>query len=55
MSKNGREFYGLEQQLDKVRYIKRSKSINTIKEIKTDVGKITIFNPYNELYWERIN
>ena len=55
MSKNGRAFYGLEQQLDRVRYVKRSKSINTIKNIKTDIGRITVFNPYNELYWERIN
>ena len=55
MSKNGRAFYGLEQQQDWVRYVKRSKSINTIKDIKTDKGKITVFNPYNELYWQRIN
>ena len=55
MSKNGRGFYGLEQQQDRVRYVKRSRSVNTIKNIKTDAGKITVFNPYNELYWERIN
>ena len=55
MSKNGRAFYGLEQQLDKVRYVKRSKSIKTIKDIKTDVGRITVFNPYNGLYWHRIS
>ena len=55
ISKNGRAFYGLEKQQDRVRYVKRSKSINTIKNISTDVGKITVFNPYNELCWERIN
>ena len=55
MSKNGRAFYGLEQQQDRVLYVKRSRSVNTIKNIKTDAGKITVFNPYNELYWERIN
>ena len=55
MSKNGRAFYGVEQQLDRVRYVKRSKSIKPIKDIKTDLGKITVFNPYAELYWERAN
>ena len=45
MSKNGRAFYGLEQQQDRVRYVKRSKSINTIKNIKTDTGKITVLTP----------
>ncbi|MDC3090647.1 dihydroorotase [Paracoccaceae bacterium] len=55
MSKNGRAFYGVGQQLDRVRYVKRSKSISTIKDIKTDVGKITVFNPYADLYWERAN
>ncbi len=55
ISKNGRLFYGLEQQLDRVRYVKTSKSIDTIKDIKTDTGKITVFNPYNKLYWQRIN
>ena len=55
MSKNGRAFYGVEQQLDRVRYVKRSKSIKPIKDIKTDLGKITVFNPYAELYWEKAN
>ena len=55
MSKNGRAFYGIEQQLDRVQYVKRSKSINTINDIKTDIGKITVFNPYTELYWEKVN
>ena len=55
ISKNGRAFYGLKQQVDRVKYVKRSKSISTIKNIKTDIGRITVFNPYNELYWERIN
>ena len=54
-SKNGRAFYGLEQQLDRVQYVKRPKSVNTIKDIKTDVGKIAVFNPYTELYWEKAN
>jgi len=26
-----------------------------INDIKTNEGKITIFNPYNELYWEKAN
>ncbi|MDC3081288.1 dihydroorotase [Paracoccaceae bacterium] len=55
MSKNGRAFYGVEQQLDRVQYVKRSKSIKPIKDIKTDLGKITVFNPYANLYWERAN
>ena len=55
MSINGRAFYGVEQQEERVRYVRRSQSINTIKEIKTDVGKITVFNPYTELYWEKEN
>ena len=55
MSKNGRAFYGVAQQLDRVRYVKRSKSTNTIKEIKTDRGKITVFNPCTELFWEKVN
>ncbi len=55
VSKNGRGFYGLEQQQDRVRYVKRSRSVNTIKHIKTDAGKITVFNPYTDLYWERAN
>ena len=54
MSKNGRAFYGIAQQLDRVRYVKRSKSTNTIKAIKTDKGKITVFNPYTELFWEKV-
>ena len=55
MSKNGRAFYGVAQQLDRVRYVKRSKSTNTIKYVKTDKGKITVFNPYTELFWEKVN
>ena len=55
MSKNGRAFYGVRQQKDRVRYVKRSKPIEAIKDIKTNEGKITVFNPYSELYWEREN
>ena len=55
MSKNGRAFYGVAQQVDRVRYVKRSKSTNTIKYVKTDKGKITVFNPYTELFWEKVN
>ena len=55
ISTNGREFYGMKQQEDRVQYIKRSKSIDTIQDIETIEGKITVFNPYTELYWERVN
>ncbi len=55
MSRNGREFYCIGKQKDKIRYIKRSKSIEVIQNIKTNEGKITVFNPYGELYWEREN
>ena len=54
MSKNGRAFYGVEQQLNRVRYVKTCKSINTIKKLKTDIGEITVFNPYTELNWESV-
>ena len=55
MSRNGRAFYGLRQHKDRVRYVKRSKSIEVIKDIKTSDGKITVFNPYGEIYWEKEN
>ena len=55
MSRNGRAFYGLRQHKDRVRYVKRSKSIEVIKDIKTSDGKMTVFNPYGEIYWEKEN
>ena len=55
MSRNGRAFYGLRQHKDRVRYVKRSKSIKVIKDIKTDEGKISVFNPYSKIYWEKEN
>ena len=55
ISKNGRAFYGIRQNEDRVQYIKRSNPIKAIKDIKTNEGKITIFNPYSELYWEKAN
>ena len=55
ISTNGRDFYGMKQQEERVQYIKRSKSINTIKDIETIEGKITVFNPCNNLYWEKAN
>ncbi len=55
MSRNGRAFYGLRQHKDRVRYVKRSKSIEVIKDIKTSEGKITVFNPNGEIYWEKEN
>ena len=55
VSKNGRAFYGLRQHKDRVRYVKRPKSIEVIKDIKTSDGKITVFNPYSEIYWEKEN
>ena len=55
ISKNGRAFYGIEKNEDKVQYIKRSNPIKAIKGIKTNEGKITVFNPYSELYWEKAN
>ena len=55
VSKNGRAFYGLRQHKDRVRYVKRPKSIEVIKDIKTSDGKIKVFNPYNEIYWEKEN
>ena len=53
MSRNGRVFYGLNQHNERVRYVKRSNSVDVITYIKTDQGKITVFNPCNELYWEK--
>ena len=53
MSRNGRIFYGLNQHNERVRYVKRSKSVNVIKHIKTNQGEIAVFNPYNKLYWEK--
>ena len=53
MSRNGRIFYGLNQHNERVRYVKRSKSVNVIKNIKTNQGEIAVFNPYNKLYWEK--
>ena len=53
MSRNGRIFYGLNQHNERVRYVKRSKSVNVIKYIKTNQGEIAVFNPYNKLYWEK--
>jgi dihydroorotase len=53
MSVNGRAFYGLRPHKDRVRYVKRSKSIEVIKDIKTSDGKITVFNPYGKIYWEK--
>ena len=55
ISKNGREFYGIRQNEEKVQYIKKSNPIKAIKNIITNEGKITVFNPYNELYWEKAN
>ena len=55
MSRNGRVFYGLNQHNERVRYVKRSKSVDVIKKIKTNQGNITVFNPYNQLYWEKEN
>ena len=55
MSKNGRAFYGIRQQKDIVRYIKRSTPVNSIKNIETSEGKITVFNPFNKIYWELAN
>ncbi len=55
VSKNGRAFYGLKQHKDRVRYVKRTKSLEVIKDIKTSDGKITVFNPYGEIYWEKEN
>ena len=55
MSQNGRAFYGIRQNEDKVQYVKRSNPIKAIKDIKTNEGKITVFNPYSELYWEKAN
>ena len=54
-SKNGRVFYGINRQKERVRYIKRSNPIDAIKYIKTDKGEIKVFNPYRELYWELEN
>ena len=55
ISKNGRAFYGIRQNEDKVQYVKRSNPIKAIKVIKTNEGKITVFNPYSKLYWEKAN
>ena len=55
ISKNGRAFYGIEKNEDKVQYVKRSNPIKAIKDIKTNEGKITVFNPYSKLYWEKAN
>ena len=53
ISRNGRAFYGVKHQKEVVRYIKRSASIDSIKNIETDEGKINVFNPYGKLYWEK--
>ncbi len=55
VSQNGRAFYGISQQKDRIRYVKSSKAIKVIKDIKTDEGKITIFNPFSEVYWAKQN
>ena len=55
ISKNGRAFYGIRQNEDKVQYVKRSNPIKAIKVIKTNEGKISVFNPYSKLYWEKAN
>ncbi len=53
MSVNGRAFYGLRQHTARVRYVKRSKPIDVVKNIKTSAGRITVFNPFSEIYWEK--
>ena len=53
ISKNGRKFYGMKQQKERVRYIKKFKSIDTIEDITTIEGRISVFNPYKKLYWEK--
>ena len=55
ISKNGRVFYSIDEQKERVRYIKRANPIDSIKYVKTNEGEITVFNPYKELYWEREN
>ncbi len=55
ISRNGRAFYGLNQHNERVRYVKRSNPVDAIKNIKTNQGEITVFNPYDELYWEKEN
>ena len=55
ISKNGRVFYDINRQKERVRYIKRSYPIEAIKIIRTNEGEIKVFNPYKELYWEREN
>ena len=54
-SKNGRAFYGIGQSEDKALYVKRSKPIDAINNINTNEGKISVFNPFKELYWEKVN
>lgn len=54
-SKNGRVFYNVEKQVERIRYIRRSNPIDVIKHIKTNEGEIKVFNPYNELHWEQGN
>ncbi len=55
MSKNGRAFYGIEKQEERVHYVRRSKPVNTIKKVRTNEGEITVFDPNQKLYWERAN
>ena len=55
ISKNGRVFYSIDEQKERVRYIKRANPIDSIKYVKTNEGEIKVFNPYKELYWEREN
>ncbi len=53
ISKNGRVFYDINEQKERVRYVKRANPIDVIKYIKTNEGNIRVFNPYKELRWER--
>ena len=55
ISKNGRKFYNVKQQKDTVRYVKKHQSIDAIDYVKTKEGKISVFNPYNKIYWEKEN
>ena len=55
ISKSGRAFYGIRQHQDTVRYIKRQTPVYPIKNIQTNEGKITVFNPFNDIYWEPAN
>lgn len=55
LSINGRKFYGINQQEQTVRYVKRSIPINPIKDIQTKEGKVIVFNPKKALYWEKLS